>query len=259
MKTETVFEDKRLLEALDYIDRDLIAEAMDALKIPDAVKEYVPRKRTPFKIWKQFAAFAACLILLAFASPVFNKVAEVISSFAAGWGSGTTEETSNNSDTEEVPYLQFSPDLEPISQELVDEINDAFAVYYFGRSNDEWLRKLIEYYGEDNMEKINKTYRAHYKVIRNYDCYSPYFGTINDYVVFSFIGSGVYGGINERVIIEEYEFYKETWLYKDGALHYISDAYEQGLINESHLKQLSIRYQDFLEYKKVNELIMPGP
>ena len=36
MKEIAVFNDTRLLESLDYIDRDLIAEVIDDLKVPDA-------------------------------------------------------------------------------------------------------------------------------------------------------------------------------------------------------------------------------
>ena len=254
MNAEMRFKDKRLLEALEYIDEKYIDDVFDFLKDP-VYSKGGQMKISPFKHWRHYLAAAACLLVLALAMPLFTHLPEIINSFAAGWGEGTEDET-----TEEVPYLQFSPDLEPISQELVDEINDAFAVYYFGRSHDEYLRGMIEYYGEDNMEKINKSYQLHYKVIRNYDVCSPYFGTINNYVVFSFIGDGgVYGWPDERVIIEGYEFYKETWLYKDGTFHYITDAYEQGLISESHLKQLSIRYQACLKYKKANKLKLLSP
>ena len=253
MNAEMRFKDKRILEALEFIDEKYIEDVFDVLKEPVYSKRD-QMKISPFKRWRHYLAAAACLLVLALATPMFTLLPEIINSFAAGWGEGTEEVT-----TEEVPYLQFSPELEPISQELVDEINDAFAVYYFGRSNDEWLRGMIEYYGEDNWEKIDKTYRAHYKVIRNYDCYSPYFGTINDYVVFSFIGSGVYGWSNELVIIEGNEFYKETWLYKDEMLYYIADAYEKRLINEEHLKILSKRYQEFLKYKKENEYSISMP
>ena len=248
--------DRRLIEALDYIDDEYIASAA-LYKMRSYAESVRPLAQTAGqsvkKHWKHYLGFVACLLVLALAAPLFGYLPEIINSFAAGWGEGSGDET-----TEEVPYLQFSPDLEPISQELVDEINEAFAIKVWGRSNEEWKRILLEEHGE-SLERIEKIYRAHYKIIRNYDCLSPYFGTFKDCVVFATIHDNVYGDINELIYIEGYEYYKETWVYKNGVLYNIVDAYEQGLFNKNHLPTLSKRYQEFVEFKEENELIMPGP
>ena len=94
MSKEIAITDRRLLAALDYIDQKYIDDVFSILKEPEAAGE--PEKmtwRTPFKHWRQFAALAACILLLSIASPLVNYIAEVISNFNAGAGSGTTEAT----------------------------------------------------------------------------------------------------------------------------------------------------------------------
>ncbi|MBQ3227203.1 MAG: hypothetical protein IJB43_01335 [Clostridia bacterium] len=124
MNAEIRFKDKRILEALEYIDEEYIDDVFDVLKEPDMTQK-VRVKRSPFRHWKQYLALAACLILLAFATPIFGYVAEFIGSFAAGIGdhtSGITEDsdlgeetfndiesTENEQTTEEaIPNFQYS-------------------------------------------------------------------------------------------------------------------------------------------------------
>lgn len=124
MNAEIRFKDKRILEALEYIDEKYIDDVFDVLKEPDMTQN-VRVKLSPFRHWKQYLALAACLILLAFATPIFGYVAEFIGSFAAGIGdhtSGITEDsdlgeetfndiesTENEQTTEEaIPDFQYS-------------------------------------------------------------------------------------------------------------------------------------------------------
>ena len=103
-------ENRRLLESLEFIDEKLILEALGDLRLPTSEDPTVAAK-SPFKHWRQFVALAACILLLSIASPLVSYVAEVISNFNAGAGSGTTEETTND-------HL--------ISQVEFDEINTAW-------------------------------------------------------------------------------------------------------------------------------------
>ena len=246
MNRTVVMKDRRLIEALDYIDDEYIASA--ALY---KMRAYAESARPPAqtagqsikKYWKQLAALAACLILLAFASPVFNKVAEIITSFAAGWGSGMTEEISERSDTEEVPYLQFSPDLEPISQELVEEINDAFIPFFLDMTKDELLAIL----GENAEEKYNKRWR----VIRNYDLFSPYYGTFGDCIIFGMFADGD-GSKWSFVEIEGYEFDRFTYVYVNKELYYLDEAYEKGLLSDVNISLLSKRCDELLRFTNEN-------
>jgi hypothetical protein len=124
MNAEIRFKDKRILEALEYIDEKYIDDVFDVLKEP-AMTQNAPLKLSPFKHWKQYLALAACLVLLAFATPIFGYVAEFIGSFAAGSGDHTSsitedsdlgedtfndiESTENEQTTEEaIPNFQYS-------------------------------------------------------------------------------------------------------------------------------------------------------
>ena len=102
MNAEIRFKDKRILEALEYIDEKYIDDVFDVLKEPD-MNQNVRVKLSPFRHWKQYLALAACLILLAFATPIFGYVAEYIGSFAAGIGDHTSGIT-ENSDLGEVTH-----------------------------------------------------------------------------------------------------------------------------------------------------------
>ncbi|MBO5971183.1 MAG: hypothetical protein J6S14_22140 [Clostridia bacterium] len=80
-------EDKRLLGALDYIDEKYIAEVTESYKIFEPSDGKITARRTLKISLRQFAALAACLILLSAAFPVTNYVVKAIKNFAAGWGS----------------------------------------------------------------------------------------------------------------------------------------------------------------------------
>ena len=73
MRSNIKPENRRLLEAIEYIDEDIVLGVLGGLKDPveNAVHgEY--KKPSPFKHWKQFSALAACLLLLSAAFPVLN-------------------------------------------------------------------------------------------------------------------------------------------------------------------------------------------
>ena len=90
--TNEVFTDKRLLGALDYIDERFIAEVTESYTF-EAPGEYKRDKKTVFKAYRQFAALAACLLLISAAFPVLNYA---VQRFGTGiWegfaGAGTEE------------------------------------------------------------------------------------------------------------------------------------------------------------------------
>jgi hypothetical protein len=122
MNAEIRFKDKRLIEALEYIDDKYIEDVFNVLKEPDMVHSE-HKITSPFKHWRQYLTLAACLVLLAFATPIFGYVSEFISSLAAGIGSDTSsmtessdyyEETANNVESTEeeeaqkIPTFQYS-------------------------------------------------------------------------------------------------------------------------------------------------------
>ena len=94
MRSNIKPENRRLLEAIEYIDEDIVLGVLGGLKDPveNAVHgEY--QKPSPFKYWKQLTALAACLLLLSAAFPVLNYA---VQRFGTGiWegnaGAGTEE------------------------------------------------------------------------------------------------------------------------------------------------------------------------
>lgn len=119
MNNELGFKDKRLLQALEYIDDEYLDDVFNVLKEPDMSQtEY--KKPSPFKYMKQYLSAAACILVLSLLLPVFGYVADVIGSIAAGTGSATSEiteaplyeetETTVQEETtaEPAPNFQFS-------------------------------------------------------------------------------------------------------------------------------------------------------
>jgi hypothetical protein len=123
-------ENRRLLESLEFIDEKLILEALGDLRLPTSEDPTVAAK-SPFKHWKSLAALAACILLLSIASPLVSYIAEVISNFNAGAGSGTTmENTSDYFDTSN-DYLEISDTENKITNEMSDnETTDSSDINY---------------------------------------------------------------------------------------------------------------------------------
>ena len=237
----TQMQDKRrLLEMIEYLDSRYIEEMFDDLKIPERQTELTTAKRSKIKHLRYLIPLAACILLLSIASPLVSYVAEVISNFNAGAGSGTSEST----ETEEVPYLQFSPDLEPISAELAEEINEAFIVFYLdGITKDELMSK----WGDEAEQKYNQIWR----VIRNYDFLSPYYGTFSGCVVFETIPDGYPTGW-QKVTVAGYEFNKHIYVYKNNEIYFLDQAYEIGLVNDEDIEKMFERRENFFEFKRNN-------
>lgn len=111
------FRKRRLLDALEYIDDEYIASAARyKMKIKPHSNE--PPVQTVGgslkKYWKQYLGLVACLLLLAFASPIFSFVAQTINSIAAGWGNVT--ETLSETDNMYEDYFITEDDLARLNE-----------------------------------------------------------------------------------------------------------------------------------------------
>ena len=231
------FKDTRLIEAFDHIDPKYIAEVGESLKLRSVYTKEGKQPKNKLHInVKQITVLAACVLLLALAAPMFTHLPEIINSFAAG---GTEDET-----TEEVPYLQFSPELEPISQELVDEINEEFIPYFLQVTKEECRARYGENYAEELVD---------YRVIRTEDARSPYLGTLGDYVVFTAMVS--FDGFHWAVYIGGYRFAPHTYLYdtKTKALCTLNEAYNDKIVSIYDLELLNKRWKAFENYVDENE------
>lgn len=94
MKSEVIFKDKRLLEALEYIDEKYIDDVFNIIKEPDSSNGGYT-KTSPIRHWRQYLAAAACILLLAMAMPFVGYVANVIGSIAAGTSGDTSSMTTD--------------------------------------------------------------------------------------------------------------------------------------------------------------------
>ncbi len=112
MSTNIKPENRRLLEAVEYIDENIVLGVLSELRMPkEKHTDPVMTWRTPLKHWKSIAALAACVILLAFASPMASFISQVVSNFTSvaggNAGAGTSElemPTTAESEVIDSPY-----------------------------------------------------------------------------------------------------------------------------------------------------------
>ncbi len=244
MNREIVFKDSRLLEALEYIDRDLIAGAMEDLRIDES--QQPPRKNRA----KAFLAFAACLLFLGISFPMANYITGLISSFRAGAGSGTesseilnTEpiETTNVIEETNQFFWMYTPELEPLTQEQVDACNQAFRIYAYG--------PLDEFIASSDLDKEStiKYYEKLKFISTEKD--RPYFGTFNGAIVTAGLMIGISGMEIENVELGghtiHFQHYGGISVYKDGTVVGIYEAYERGWLTDDDIGTISERMDKF--------------
>ncbi len=259
MRTE-VFKDTRLLDALEFIDDEYIASAARyKMKYTEETHEHKMTWRTPLKHSKIYVALVASLILLAIASPMVNFITYVVSNFTAGAGRGTTEqlETIDSTETEEALYLQFTPELEPISKELIEEVKDAHCVYWYGCTRAEYIEKRVQEEGEEYRNYVKDYLESIGPFQQMYKCfYSPYYGTFNDCLVLACIPPQSTGG---RVIEIagykwDYPHLAEVYAYSitDKELCNIEDAYDKGWLRDEDIGVIAERHVVYEDYYKEN-------
>ena len=138
------------------------------------------------------------------------------------------------------PDFKFSRKLEPLTDEQIEECNEAYRISYFG-SLEEYLATK-----SDNMrEQAEKIYYG-MKFIQN-NAYTPYLGTFSGTIV---VGSS---------ITQEEESYtlgshklemgslKKITVYKDGKFVTISQAYNSGWITDTDVQMIEERIALYLE------------
>lgn len=170
---------------------------------------------------------AALLILLSFAPPVFNKVTEIISSLAAGWGSGTetleAPESTNGMYDEYISgdYLNPIEGLEPLPASIIgkypfDNINiDISSNSYLG------------------------CFSGYYVVLRRTDSSNI---TGNDYL----------WNDPEVIDIGGYLFWGDRFTkiiaFKDGEITQLLDLFELNVINDNQINTIYHRYNEYKMY-----------
>lgn len=230
------FKDLRLIEAFDYIDPKYIAEVGESLKLRSVyAKEYV--KPTFGKQVKQIALLVGCLLLLSCAFPVVNYAVRVISSFAAGWGSETTEnlyeteipentEFPDNTEYIYGDYLKPIKDLEPLPVGIFDNIKEKYKYASFD----------LQY--------------------TNVSCFDSdrYLGCFNGYYVFlnTMAGGGGAFAMAQMYNIDGYTFYErhtfQLCTYKNRELANLSEVYSSGMISQEQLQTIYLRNNEYMRY-----------
>lgn len=89
MKNE-FFKDTRLLDAIDHIDSDLIAETAAKIRPPASPKREAEqsKKTKVFTAWKQAAALVACAVLMGAIIPVISMIVGNIAPTVSDFGDG---------------------------------------------------------------------------------------------------------------------------------------------------------------------------
>ncbi len=113
MRTETELRNRRLLEALDYIDGKYIDEALGALTFPPRSGEYKPDRRSLYKAYAVFALRAACLLLVA---GLISMLPQIIRNIHTSIPSGMYSE-----------YILTQEDLNQINSILIRNGYDKYA------------------------------------------------------------------------------------------------------------------------------------
>lgn len=265
MREIPVFKDTRLLEALDYIDRDLIAEVINDIKAPDADAVPGQSKKAVWRSVKQVLMLAACVVLISAFIPMVSYVIERYDISLGGiFGHSTTEETTVDTPTEHAEnpsYPIFTPDLEPISDEMIAELKEvwyqkvyaaeyaAYSKYYASRSD------LTDQQKENSSIIIAQDHASFFTSIlfstKKEDHFQGrYYGTISDCVIFA-INTYLEDEYNvitigKTSIINDYSFH--IFAYKDGIVKAIETAYSDGWLNADDAEKIRERHNKFNAY-----------
>ena len=226
------FKDTRLIEAFDQIDPKYIAEVGESLKLRSVYTKEGEQPKNKLRInIKQITALAACVLLLSLVIPLFGYVGNLIADFAAGHA-GTPED---------FPYLVYSLDVEPLSQEMMDEFNEALIPFYLEMTKEE----LIAEYGENYVEELDQLWLFGY---RESSC-TAYYGTFGDCIVVASVNSD-YG--DSEIIIAGYKVIKHTFVYHypTKTMYWIDDAYAMGVLDNDDIELINERHKKCMQYER---------
>lgn len=135
-----VYKDSRLIEALDYIDGDLIGEVAMKLDPAKESAEFVQRKSTPMRHLKQIALIAACAVLLSAAFPIVSYILPRLGiNIGGNAGAGSSHTYTDGNFIHYLPYGEIPEEFKTIVEQ-----NLFFDVRTFGD-------KLYRYYRKDGI------------------------------------------------------------------------------------------------------------
>jgi hypothetical protein len=166
--------------------------------------------------------------LLSLAIPLFSYVGNLIADFAAGHA-GTIED---------LPYLVYSPDVEPLSQEMMDELNEKKIQCFLKMSEEE----LIAEFGENYVEELDYLWLFGYW---DSSC-TAYYGTFGDCIVVAQVNSP-YG--DSTIIIAGYKIIEHTYVYHcpTKTMYQIHVAYAMGLLDNDDIELIPERHKKCMQ------------
>lgn len=136
------------------------------------------------------------------------------------------------------PYYKFSRDLEPLSEEQIEECNSAYRDDYFG-SYDEYVGSKTD----DIREQAERIYYG-MKFIQN-NVYTPYLGTFSGTIV---CGNAL-NKEEDSYILGDYKLemgtLKKITVYKDGKFVTLSQAYNSGWITDADVQVIAARIEQY--------------
>jgi len=121
MRSNIKPENRRLLEALCYIDEEVLADVLADVTVPESSKP-VPRKKVVIRSIKYAALLAACALLV---GAVFPVITQLMNYF--GEGTGTTPPVGSIQYSQYADYVLTEDDLAAINVAWMKEHTSAFA------------------------------------------------------------------------------------------------------------------------------------
>ena len=270
MKETTLNNKNVLLEALEYIDRDLIAETVEELKAPPMRQATERDKSVTRKSIKYALLLAACLVLVSAIIPVVNYVLTHFDIFPGGLGSDNSSEETTDTNTEKeniitpiyehdkkAPYPIFATDLEPITEDMIEKVKEAWyqKVYSFEYNT------LKEYYANSNLSENDKEKNTITAAKSSAEYYSNilfskqaqdhyigrYYGIKENCVIFA-INTHLAGEYNVITISDiqiqnNNSFY--ILVYKDGEIKTLEDAYSTKWLTYNSIERIEVRHRLF--------------
>lgn len=235
MRTNIKPENRRLLEALDYLDDAVISSVLAEVKIPAEGSPERDKKATRRSI-KYALALAACLVLMSAVIPVVSFLSE---RFGAG-----------SSKTYELTYPMFVAGLEPLSEEEMMKINEVYEDWKYGRLYESYVSSPIggsanaDQYarnelGDDPHRFFNKEKYNRYQYYGKFgDCVvlatENYFYTLSTFTVAGYVFE--LGGTADLIV------------YRNGEMMTLNEAYDSGLMTDAQVAAAHERYLAYMEY-----------
>ncbi len=264
MNRVIMMKDRRLIEALDYIDDEYIASAA-LYKMRAYAESTRPLAQTAGqsikKHWKHYLGFVACILVLALATPLFGYLPEMISSFVAA--GGTEDETTNGMYDE---YILTEEDLAELNEAYFREITSNGYYSTLDEAQLDKYRATIKF--ASTIEQA--MYRPSERPVENDDYAHIYIGKYGECIAVAFPGSGLsLAFTSPRIkVCYDSEFYdlataQENGFLTDSEAEMIRDfidamfsegRYDEYILTEDDLAQINEAY---LQYR-IADLLEDG-